>query len=70
MGLLPNRVHDANGWCSGATALVSLQVGYSVADILAKCGYGFMIYNIARAKMAAEEAVAGSSSAGLAQPAK
>ena len=39
---------------SGATAVVSLQVGYSVADILAKCGYGFMIYNIARAKMAAE----------------
>lgn len=55
---------------SGATALVSLQVGYSIADIAAKCGYGFMIYNIARAKMAAEEAVAGNTSVGLAQPAK
>jgi bacteriorhodopsin len=41
---------------SGATAVVALQVGYSFADITAKCGYGFMIYNIARAKMAAEGA--------------
>lgn len=37
----------------GASAVVALQVGYSVADIAAKCGYGVMIYNIARAKMAA-----------------
>lgn len=36
------------------SAIVALQVGYSVADILAKCGYGFMIYNIAVAKMEAE----------------
>jgi bacteriorhodopsin len=40
----------------GATAVVALQVGYSLADITAKCGYGVMIYNIARAKMAAEGA--------------
>jgi hypothetical protein len=33
---------------------VALQVGYSIADIAAKCGYGVMIYHIARAKMAAE----------------
>jgi bacteriorhodopsin len=38
----------------GATAEVALQVGYSLADILAKCGYGLMIYNIARSKMEAE----------------
>lgn len=38
---------------SGANATVSLQVGYSLADILAKCGYGVMIYAIARAKMEA-----------------
>ncbi len=38
----------------GATAIVALQVGYSIADITAKCGYGVMIYHIARAKMAAE----------------
>jgi bacteriorhodopsin len=38
----------------GAAATVALQVGYSIADITAKCGYGIMIYQIARAKMAAE----------------
>ena len=31
------------------SATVALQVGYSIADILAKCGYGFMIYAIAQA---------------------
>jgi bacteriorhodopsin len=36
---------------SGASALVGVQVGYSIADITAKCGYGVMIYAIARAKM-------------------
>jgi len=39
---------------AGSTATVALQVGYSIADITAKCGYGFMIYAIARSKMAAE----------------
>jgi len=39
---------------SGATSQVALQVGYSLADITAKCGYGVMIYHIARAKMEAE----------------
>ncbi|MDG1481989.1 MAG: bacteriorhodopsin-like [Myxococcota bacterium] len=37
----------------GASAVVALQVGYSVADITAKCGYGLMIYHIARSKMVA-----------------
>ena len=32
---------------SGADAEVILQVGYSVADIAAKCGYGLLIYRIA-----------------------
>lgn len=32
----------------GANAEVILQTGYSIADILAKCGYGLLIYNIAR----------------------
>jgi branched-subunit amino acid permease len=40
---------------SGSAALVGVQVGYSIADVLAKCGYGVMIFMIARAKMAAEE---------------
>ena len=38
----------------GAAALVALQVGDGIADITAKCGYGVMIYHIARSKMAAE----------------
>ena len=39
---------------TGAVATVGLQVAYSLADIAAKCGYGVMIYQIARAKMTAE----------------
>ena len=38
------------GFGSGAGGEVFVQVGYTIADILAKCGYGVMIYNIARAK--------------------
>jgi hypothetical protein len=34
--------------------VVAIQVGYSLADITAKCGYGLMIYGIARAKMEAD----------------
>ena len=40
------------------SAIVTIQVGYSIADILAKCGYGVMIYLIARAKMDADGEVA------------
>ena len=36
---------------TGAASLVGVQFGYSIADIAAKCGYGVMIYAIARAKM-------------------
>lgn len=43
---------------AGSSVEVGVQVGYSIADILAKCGYGFMIYAIARAKMEAEGATA------------
>lgn len=39
------------GLMGGASAVVALQVGYSLADITAKCGYGIMIYSIARARM-------------------
>ncbi len=38
----------------GAAGIVAIQVGYSIADITAKCGYGLMIYGIARAKMEAD----------------
>ena len=36
--------------------MVGLQVGYSIADITAKAGLGLMIYAIARAKTAEDEA--------------
>jgi len=42
---------ESLGILSGSNALVSLQVGYSLADITAKCGYGLMIYAIAKARM-------------------
>jgi bacteriorhodopsin len=37
------------GW-TGATSLIVIQVGYTIADITAKAGYGVLIYNIARQK--------------------
>jgi len=40
---------------SGAGATVGIQVGYSIADVAAKCGYGVMIYAIARAKTEADQ---------------
>lgn len=40
------------------SAIVGVQVGYAVADVLAKAGYGIMIYAIARAKTDAEAGVA------------
>lgn len=54
---------------AGSTAEVGLQVGYSIADIAAKCGYGFMIYAIAKAKMETEGLTA-ESGAAAAAPAK
>ncbi len=40
---------------TGATALIVIQVGYCIADVAAKCGYGVLIYSIARAKTVAQE---------------
>jgi bacteriorhodopsin len=37
-----------------ASAVVLVQIGYCIADVAAKCGYGVMIYAIARARMDAE----------------
>ena len=41
------------GW-TGAESEIAIQIGYSIADVLAKAGYGVMIYAIARAKSEAE----------------
>ncbi len=40
----------------GAVAWVSKQAGYSVADIVAKCLYGILIYRIARLKSFSDDA--------------
>ena len=40
---------------SGASGWVGMQIGYSLADILAKCLYGLLIYKIARLKSFADD---------------
>ncbi len=40
---------------TGADAWVAKQVGYSIADIVAKCLYGLLIYRIARLKSFADD---------------
>jgi bacteriorhodopsin len=40
----------------GANAFVGRQIGYTVADVLAKCLFGLTIYKIARLKSAADDA--------------
>lgn len=39
---------------TGSQSIVTIQVGYTIADVLAKAGYGVMIYAIAREKSLAE----------------
>ncbi len=39
-----------------ANVVLGVQIGYCVADVLAKAGYGLLIYQIARAKSEALEA--------------
>jgi len=36
------------------SAIVAVQIGYCIADVAAKCGYGIMIYAIAREKSISE----------------
>lgn len=55
----------------GGGAEVVIQAGYSIADVLAKAGYGVMIYAIARAKTEADGWTIGdgqSATRGLVQP--
>jgi bacteriorhodopsin len=37
---------------SGADAVIGIQLGYCVSDIISKCGVGFLIYNITITKSA------------------
>ena len=34
----------------GASAVVGIQMGYCVSDVISKCGVGFLIYGITNAK--------------------
>lgn len=45
--LLPILAGDA---ARSSDIIIAVQVGYCIADVAAKCGYGLMIYAIARAK--------------------
>ena len=36
----------------GANAVVGIQLGYCIADVISKCGVGFIIYNITAKKSA------------------
>jgi len=38
---------------SGANSVVGIQLGYTISDIISKCGVGILIYKIASAKTAA-----------------
>ncbi len=44
---------------TSASTLVAVQVGYAIADVAAKCGYGLMIYWIAREKTEADGVTTG-----------
>merc|ERR1719438_713144 len=39
----------------GAQAVVNIQVGYCVSDVISKCGVGLIIYSITAAKSAADK---------------
>ena len=47
---------------SGADAIVGIQLGYCLSDIISKCGVGFLIYGITNAK---SKAIRGGGEAGL-----
>merc|ERR1712170_184798 len=40
---------------AGPTAVVAIQIGYSVSDIISKCGVGLVIYQISVAKTKIEQ---------------
>ncbi|MDX1992271.1 MAG: bacteriorhodopsin-like [bacterium] len=64
--LIPILFGSATG---SAALLVAVQIGYCIADVAAKCGYGVMIYAIARTKTIEKGLDAGVSDEMLRQPA-
>jgi bacteriorhodopsin len=41
---------------SGTSAVIAIQLGYCVSDVISKCGVGFLIYNITMAKSTVKNA--------------
>lgn len=54
LGSTPAALEAAAGGGGDATGIVGLQVGYAIADMTAKAGFGILIYFIARAKTAVD----------------
>jgi bacteriorhodopsin len=50
MGGTPDALAAKQGGTTGAGGIVGLQIGYAIADMTAKAGFGVLIYFIARAK--------------------
>lgn len=48
------NIGDGSGRMS-SNAVVAVQIGYSIADIIAKCGVGFLIYFVTSAKVKAQD---------------
>lgn len=55
LGGTPAALEAKAGGAVDATGIVGLQVGYAIADMTAKAGFGVLIYFIARAKSSADE---------------
>ncbi|MEL7500380.1 MAG: bacteriorhodopsin [Planctomycetota bacterium] len=54
LGSTPAALEAAAGGGGDPSGMVGLQVGYAIADMTAKAGFGVMIYFIARAKTASD----------------
>lgn len=54
LGSTPAALEAASGGGGDATGIVGLQIGYAIADMTAKAGFGVLIYFIARAKTATD----------------
>lgn len=64
LGGTPDALAAKAGGEVGAGGIVGLQIGYAIADMTAKAGFGVLIYFIARAKSTGtQEATAGLASA-------
>ncbi len=55
LGGTPAALEAKAGGSVDASGIVALQVGYAIADMAAKAGFGVLIYFIARAKSSADE---------------